>query len=196
MLPTGPPGADSATPFSSPCSTTPEPASPKWFGYMWPTCFSIARRPCSCTARDARSGSSRSGRAPQRSSGHGFPESIEAPTPPYSPIERASPCRAPESSTNCASPVERRRSIIPRSRRNGSRLTRYATRPRCICSSRESTSPSLPSGSATRTRPPPTSTFDADLAMKEAALQCVADPAPQPLRFTATDRLLDFLEAH
>ena len=31
--------------------------------------------------------------------------------------------------------------------------------------------------------------------MKEAALRCVADPAPQPLRFTATDRLLDFLEA-
>ena len=36
---------------------------------------------------------------------------------------------------------------------------------------------------------------EADLAMKEAALRCVADPAPQPLRFTATDRLLDFLEA-
>ena len=29
----------------------------------------------------------------------------------------------------------------------------------------------------------------------EAALRCVEDPAPQPLRFTATDRLLDFLEA-
>ena len=36
---------------------------------------------------------------------------------------------------------------------------------------------------------------EADLAMKEAALRCVEDPAPQPLRFTATDRLLDFLEA-
>ena len=36
---------------------------------------------------------------------------------------------------------------------------------------------------------------EADLAMKEAALRCVDDPAPQPLRFTATDRLLDFLEA-
>ena len=35
---------------------------------------------------------------------------------------------------------------------------------------------------------------EADLAMKEAALRCVEDPAPQPLRFTATDRLLDFLE--
>ena len=35
---------------------------------------------------------------------------------------------------------------------------------------------------------------EADLAMKEAALRCVDDPAPQPLRFTATDRLLDFLE--
>ena len=33
---------------------------------------------------------------------------------------------------------------------------------------------------------------EADLAMKEAALRCVEDPAPQPLRFTATDRLLDF----
>ena len=36
---------------------------------------------------------------------------------------------------------------------------------------------------------------EADLAMKEAALRCVEDPAPRPLRFTATDRLLDFLEA-
>ena len=36
---------------------------------------------------------------------------------------------------------------------------------------------------------------EADLAMKEAALRCVDDPAPQPLRFTTTDRLLDFLEA-
>ena len=36
---------------------------------------------------------------------------------------------------------------------------------------------------------------EADLAMKEAALRCVDDPAPQPLRFTATDRLLGFLEA-
>ena len=36
---------------------------------------------------------------------------------------------------------------------------------------------------------------EADLAMKEAALRRVADPAPQPLRFSATDRLLDFLEA-
>ena len=35
---------------------------------------------------------------------------------------------------------------------------------------------------------------EADLAMKEAALRRVDDPAPQPLRFTATDRLLDFLE--
>ena len=33
---------------------------------------------------------------------------------------------------------------------------------------------------------------EADLAMKEAALRCVDDPAPQPLRFTATDRLLNF----
>ena len=37
--------------------------------------------------------------------------------------------------------------------------------------------------------------IEADLAMKEAALRCVDDPAPQPLRFTAGDRLLDFLEA-
>ncbi len=36
---------------------------------------------------------------------------------------------------------------------------------------------------------------EADLGMKEAALRCVEDPAPQPLRFTASDRLLDFLEA-
>ena len=36
---------------------------------------------------------------------------------------------------------------------------------------------------------------EADLAMKEAALRCVDDPAPRPLRFKATDRLLDFLEA-
>ena len=68
------------------------------------------------------------------------------------PIARASPCRAPASSTNCVSPVERPRSVILRSRRNGSRLTRCATRPRCICSSPESTLPSLLSGLATRTR--------------------------------------------
>ncbi len=36
---------------------------------------------------------------------------------------------------------------------------------------------------------------EADLAMKEAARRCVDDPAPRPLRFKATDRLLDFLEA-
>ena len=36
---------------------------------------------------------------------------------------------------------------------------------------------------------------EADLGMKEAALRCVEDPAPQRLRFTANDRLLDFLEA-
>ena len=36
---------------------------------------------------------------------------------------------------------------------------------------------------------------EADLGMKEAALRRVEDPAPQPLRFTASDRLLDFLEA-
>ena len=36
---------------------------------------------------------------------------------------------------------------------------------------------------------------EADLHMKEAALRCVDDPVPQPLRFTATDRLLDSLEA-
>ena len=69
-------------------------------------CFSIARRPCSCTARGARSVSSRSGRAPQRNSGHGFRESIDAPTPPYFPIARASPCRAPASSTNYSNPPE------------------------------------------------------------------------------------------
>ena len=123
-----------------------------------PTCFSIARRPCSCTARDARSVSSRSGRAPQRSSGRGSLESIEAPVLPCFPIAPASPCRAPGLSINCASPAERPRRASPHLRPDGSRLTRYATRPRCICSSRESTSPSLHSGSATRTRPPPIST--------------------------------------
>ena len=35
---------------------------------------------------------------------------------------------------------------------------------------------------------------EAALAMKEAALRFIEDPAPQPLRFTATDQLLDFLE--
>ena len=30
--------------------------------------------------------------------------------------------------------------------------------------------------------------------LRVAALRCVDDPAPQPLRFTATDRLLNFLE--
>ena len=36
---------------------------------------------------------------------------------------------------------------------------------------------------------------EAELAKKEAALRCVDDSAPQPLCFTAGDRLLDFLEA-
>ena len=81
-----------------------------------------------------------------------------APDAPCFPIAPASPCRAPGSNINCASPAERPRSVTLRSRRGGSRPTRYATRPRCICSSPESTSPSSPSGSATRTPPPPTST--------------------------------------
>lgn len=37
--------------------------------------------------------------------------------------------------------------------------------------------------------------IEADLAMKEAALRCLADPSPEPLRFQARDRLLAFLEA-
>jgi len=37
--------------------------------------------------------------------------------------------------------------------------------------------------------------IEADLTMKEAALRRVADPAPKPLRFNASDRLLAFLEA-
>lgn len=36
---------------------------------------------------------------------------------------------------------------------------------------------------------------EADLAMKEAALQSVADPGQKPLRFQAPDRLLAFLDA-
>ncbi len=36
---------------------------------------------------------------------------------------------------------------------------------------------------------------EADLAMKEAALKRVEDPAPTPIRFTANDSLLAFLEA-
>ena len=36
---------------------------------------------------------------------------------------------------------------------------------------------------------------EADLAMKEAALKRVEDPAPTPVRFTANDSLLAFLEA-
>lgn len=35
---------------------------------------------------------------------------------------------------------------------------------------------------------------EADLAMKEAALTRLQDPAPAPVRFTANDRLLTFLE--
>lgn len=35
---------------------------------------------------------------------------------------------------------------------------------------------------------------EADLAMKAAALRKVADPAPAPARFRATDRLLAFLD--
>lgn len=37
--------------------------------------------------------------------------------------------------------------------------------------------------------------IEADLAMKEAALRRIADPAPAPLRFHARDRLLAFLDA-
>lgn len=37
--------------------------------------------------------------------------------------------------------------------------------------------------------------IEADLAMKEAALRRIADPAPAPLRFRARDRLLAFLDA-
>ena len=156
--PTGPPGAASATPSSSPSSTTPALASPRSPVCTSPMCFSTERPRCFCTARDARSVSSRSGRAPQRNCGGGSPESMETPTPPCFPIARASPCRAPGSNINCASPAERPRSVTHRSRRGGSRPTRCDTRPRCICSSPESTSPSSPSGSATRTPPPPTST--------------------------------------
>lgn len=36
---------------------------------------------------------------------------------------------------------------------------------------------------------------EADLAMKEAALRRVEDPSPRPVRFTASDSLLAFLEA-
>jgi site-specific recombinase XerD len=36
---------------------------------------------------------------------------------------------------------------------------------------------------------------EADLAMKEAALRRVDDPAPRPVRFRASDRLLTFLDA-
>jgi site-specific recombinase XerD len=36
---------------------------------------------------------------------------------------------------------------------------------------------------------------EADLAMKEAALRRVEDPGPRPVTFTASDRLLAFLEA-
>ena len=125
--PTGPPGADSATPSSSPCSTTPAPASPRSPVCTSPTCFSIGRPPCFCTGRDARSVSSRSGRAPQRNSGGGSPESIEAPTLRCFPIAQASPCRAPGSNINCALPAERPRTVTPRSRRDGSRPTRCAT---------------------------------------------------------------------
>ena len=37
--------------------------------------------------------------------------------------------------------------------------------------------------------------IEADLAMKEAALNRIKDPAPTPVRFTANDHLLAFLEA-
>src|SRR6202158_6098640 len=37
--------------------------------------------------------------------------------------------------------------------------------------------------------------IEADLAMKEAALRRVEDPAPRPLTFKASDRLLAFLDA-
>ena len=87
-----------------------------------------------------------------------FPRMMETPTPPCFPIARASPCRAPGSNINYASPAEMPPSVTRRWQRAGSRPARWATRPRCICSSPESTSPSSPSGSATRTPTPPTNT--------------------------------------
>ncbi len=153
-----PRGVGRAVPSSSPCSTTPAPASPRLPVYASTTFSSIGPPPCFCTARDARSVPCRSGRAPLHSSGGGFPESIEAPTAPSSPIAQANPCPAPASSINCGWRAERPPSVTPLSRRGASRPTRYATRPQCICSSPGSTSPSLPSGSATRTQPQPIST--------------------------------------
>ena len=93
--------------------------------------------------------------APQR----GSPCIDRKPRRPRVPqSRRPGPCRVPALSTNCASPAERPRRVTPHWQRDGSRPTRCATRPRCICSNPGSTSPSLPSGSATRIRPPPTST--------------------------------------
>ena len=87
-----------------------------------------------------------------------FPRIDRSPDAPVFPNRAGKPLSRSGSNINCASPAERPRTVTPRSRRDGSRPTRCATRPPCICSSPESTSPSLPSGSATRTPPPPIST--------------------------------------
>jgi len=60
----------------------------------------------------------------RNSSGCSSPESIEAPMLPCFPIAPASPCCAPGSSINCASPAERPRSASLHLRPGGSRLTR------------------------------------------------------------------------
>ena len=78
---TGPPGAVSATPSSSPCSTTPVPASPRLPVCRSPMCCWSAQPLCSCTGRDERSVSFPSGRVPQRSSGRGSPPSTSTQTP-------------------------------------------------------------------------------------------------------------------
>ena len=114
--------------------------------------------PSTCTARDARNASSRSGKAPPRSYAQWLPRTHRGPDAPVFP-NRAGGRMSRSGVEHRLRGRSRGRDALPVPRRPPrSRRTRCGTRPRCTCSSPAWTSPSSPSGSATRFRPPPTST--------------------------------------
>lgn len=132
--------------------------SPRSRGCASLTCSSIARQPCTCTARDARSESFRCGRVRRSNFARGCSASIAAPLRRSSPIVVAHACRVQASRTASASLSRRPRSAAPRSPGAESRLTPCATRRRCTSSKPVWTSRSSRCGSVTRIRPQRTST--------------------------------------
>ena len=136
----------------------------------------------------------RSGRAPQRNSGGGSPKSTEAPTLPRFPIAQEPLSRSGvehQLRVACRKASDRHPALA--TRRVSPHTLRHTTAMHLLQSGVDITVIALWLGhedTATTHQ-----YVEADLAMKEAALRCVEGPASQPLRFTATDRLLDFLEA-